>query len=175
MRERHDAPHVSAARGAKAAHPPAAVPGPAHVPDEVAFDRDINVRGIVLTAVGLVVLTVLACLITWWLFVGVAKLEKRQDRPLSPLPEASRRVLPPEPRLQSDPDVDMEELRKAEERILEQPAWIDRASGRVRLPIDLAMDVLARRGLPAVTGQAPANASAPAQPPAPQRPPGGQP
>lgn len=147
MRELRDRPGRQGA-------PETAAPGASHLPDEAAFDRDINVRGIVLTGVGLVVVTVAACAAMWWLFVGVSKIEQRQDRPLSPLPEARLRVLPPGPRLQADPDLDMQELRAQEKKLLEQPGWVDPRAGTVRIPIDLAMEVLVRKGLPAVAGAA---------------------
>ena len=172
--------------------------GASHVDDTEQFDRDIHLRPIVWTAVGLVIVGIVVSLAMWGLFLGVRKIEQREDRPLSPLPEARQRLLPPEPRLQPDPGLDMREFREVEEQLLTRPAWVDRQRGRVRLPIDLAMDVLARRGLPAsapaggqvgatgagqrppeqVPGQATPGLSAPGRPapgqqPPPSPPPGG--
>jgi hypothetical protein len=50
----------------------------------------------------------------------------------------------------------MATFRAREDEALHQPAWIDQRAGTVRLPIDLAMDVIARRGLPAVGAGTPA-------------------
>ena len=64
--------------------------------------------------------------------------------------------LPPQPRLQSTPRIDLQDMRAAEDRILNHYAWIDQGKGVVRIPIDQAMDVLARKGLPARPGAPPA-------------------
>jgi hypothetical protein len=63
-------------------------------------------------------------------------------------PEAVHTV-PPEPRLQSNPQADLEKMREEEQRELQRYAWIDRTQGVVQIPIDHAVDILARRGLPA--------------------------
>lgn len=140
--------------------------GASHVDDTEQFDREIHIRPIALTAAGLVAVMVISAVAMWGLLLWMQKLEDRQDRPLSPLPEARQRQLPPEPRLQADPDLDMQELRAVEERLLTEPGWVDPRRGKVRLPIDLAIDVLARRGLPSrppeqVPGQSTPGRSAP--------------
>jgi len=59
------------------------------------------------------------------------------------------RKLPPAPRLQVAPALDLRQMRAAEEQVLDSYAWIDRSSGTVRIPISRAIDLLAGRGLPA--------------------------
>jgi hypothetical protein len=54
----------------------------------------------------------------------------------------------PGPRLQVDPKGDLAAFRQAETAQLRQYAWIDRAGGRVRIPIDRALTLTAERGLP---------------------------
>jgi hypothetical protein len=115
-------------------------------------DPELNVRAIAWSAVGLAVMTAGCCVVSWWLFLGLRSHNAADDRPISPLREAQERVLPPEPRLQSDPAADMETLRAAEKQALERPEWIDRNQGTLRIPIDLAMEVIARRGVGAGTG-----------------------
>jgi hypothetical protein len=44
----------------------------------------------------------------------------------------------------------MLELRAAEDRLIHRPSWIDPGQGTLRIPIDLAIDVVTRRGLPEV-------------------------
>jgi hypothetical protein len=56
--------------------------------------------------------------------------------------------LPPEPRLEANPYQALQALRAREDHILEQYAWIDKAKGIVRIPIERAMDLAAERGLP---------------------------
>jgi len=120
----------------------------AHAPDggSEVYDRDLDVRGILWSAVWLAGGVVVVCVLMWWLFLGLRRLENRADPPPPPLAEErAPQPPPPGPRLQASPDQDMIQLRAGEDRTLNQPAWIDRGQGTVRLPIDLAMDVLARR------------------------------
>jgi hypothetical protein len=127
-------------------------PGEVHTPDSVQYDQDLNVRGVVWTALSLAFGTLAILLLMWWLFAGLRHLETAADPPPPALSEVRERRLPPEPRLQSDPDDDMLELRADEKRRLQSPEWIDPKQGTLRIPINLAIDVLARRGLPVVSG-----------------------
>jgi hypothetical protein len=137
------------------------LPGAAQAADSQQYDRDLNVKGILWSAVYLAGGVLVVCLLMYWLFLGLRKLENRADPPAPPLAEERReQPLPPEPRLQASPDQDMLELRAREDRALHQPAWIDQKAGTVRLPIDLAMDVIARRGLPATGADAPSPSEA---------------
>jgi hypothetical protein len=52
------------------------------------------------------------------------------------------------PRLQTDPAQDLERLRQAENDALNNYGWVDRSRGIVRVPIDRAMELLLKRGLP---------------------------
>jgi hypothetical protein len=126
-------------------------PGEIHTSDAVQYDRDLNVRGILWTGVWLVLGTLATMLVSWWVFAGLRHMERMADPPPPAMPEVRQRHMPTAgPRLQADADQDMRELRAAEDRILLRPSWIDAKQGTVRLPIDLAIDVLARQGLPEV-------------------------
>ncbi len=57
-------------------------------------------------------------------------------------------ALPPEPRLQADAAADQRLMREEEDAVLNGYGWVDRPKGVIRLPIDRAMDVLVRHGLP---------------------------
>jgi len=61
---------------------------------------------------------------------------------------AAAGVPPPEPRLQVDPERDMETQRRREEEILSSYGWVDRPAGTVRMPVDRAIDLVLERGLP---------------------------
>ena len=54
----------------------------------------------------------------------------------------------PLPRLQEKPIADLKEIRDAEDALLASYAWVDQQKGVVRIPIDRAIDLLAKRGLP---------------------------
>lgn len=137
-------------------------PGEIHTSDAVQYDRDLNVRGILWTGVWLVVGTLAFMLIAWWVFAGLRHMERMADPPPPAMPEVRQRHMPTAgPRLQADADQDMRELRAAEDRILLRPSWIDSKQGSVRLPIDIAIDVLARKGLPDVKDMPPQTTPAP--------------
>ena len=53
--------------------------------------------------------------------------------------------LPPRPRLQTTPRLDLAARRKAEDATLNSYAWIDRSAGTIRIPINRAMDLLVER------------------------------
>jgi len=69
------------------------------------------------------------------------------DQPESPMSDMRR--LPPEPRLQVDPAVDLIRMRDVENVTLNNYAWIDSDAGKVRIPIARAMAILAESRLPA--------------------------
>ena len=55
---------------------------------------------------------------------------------------------PPTPRLQVDPKADLERLRAEENARLDGYGWIDRDRQIARIPVERAIDLVARRGLP---------------------------
>lgn len=57
--------------------------------------------------------------------------------------------LPPTPRLQQFPRVELYEFRTGEEQLLQSYGWVDRDAGTVRIPISEAMRLLVERGFPA--------------------------
>ena len=56
--------------------------------------------------------------------------------------------LPPAPRLQVRPAVDLQHLRAYEDSQLHSYGWADRQKGIVTIPVDRAMQILASRGIP---------------------------
>lgn len=62
----------------------------------------------------------------------------------------------PTPRLQGDDgNLDTANLHAREDLLLDHYSWIDRAQGKVRIPIDRAMELIAQRGLPVIQQQQP--------------------
>jgi hypothetical protein len=74
----------------------------------------------------------------------------------------------PAPRLQETPYDDVQMYLQAQQRALHQYGWVDRQRGVVHIPIERAMEIVAERGLPPVTG---APTPVEAQPGAPATPP----
>ena len=64
-------------------------------------------------------------------------------------------AIPPQPRLQSRPAVDLAAERAREQALLDSYGWVDRDAGVARIPVERAMELLVRdaRGLRAKTGE----------------------
>ncbi len=54
----------------------------------------------------------------------------------------------PQPRLESNERLEINDFRMQEEQTLNSYGWVDQQAGVVRIPIDRAMELLAQRGLP---------------------------
>jgi hypothetical protein len=108
--------------------------------------RDVNTRGILYFVIALFLLLA-ATLVSMRSLFGYFY----ATQPLGPAasPFTSSRALPPEPRLQVRPVEDLNQVRQGQEDLLNSYGWVDRANGKVRIPIDRAMELVAERGLPA--------------------------
>ncbi|HEX3130639.1 MAG TPA: hypothetical protein VH394_25095 [Thermoanaerobaculia bacterium] len=120
------------------------------------FDREINLRGIVYTVVVLVAVALVCHLLVWGLLKGFASFDTHRDPAPSPLAEANRQPPPSGPRLQTTPELDLHDMRAEEDRKLGGAGWVNQQQGTVHVPIDVAMEVIAGRGLgPEVVGGTP--------------------
>lgn len=108
--------------------------------------RDMSVRVVGTFLLGLLVAIGVILVLMGWLFDYFSARATRLDVPPSPLAQA--RPLPPEPRLQVRPGKDLRALRATEDAAMNSYGWVDQTAGIVRIPIDRAMDLLAKRGLP---------------------------
>ncbi len=142
-------------------------------------ERELNVRGVVLFIIILVVSAVLTLLLAWALMEFFEWAErkyfdqppsaaqqqlqeqrgeragKEQVKPQSDLydREVDEKVLNKTfaaPRLQYDDAADMERFRKAEDQWLQSAAR--NRDGSIHIPIDQAIDLVSKSGLPAVNG-----------------------
>lgn len=124
-------------------HDPDVNPGVSHE------TRDVNVFQISAFGIGLL----LACIVTvfamWAMFDF---LYHREDLKNASNPAAAmmkeRQTLPPEPRLQAEPRVELKDLKADEDAILDGYGWVDPNKGIVRIPISEAIDIVAQKGLP---------------------------
>ena len=116
-------------------------------PPGAPMDRDLNLRGIVVTVIALAVVLVASAAVVWPLLRGFYDMVAAADPPPPALPEARIQQPPPEPRLQADPVADMDALRAEEERLLTGWQWLD--SQRARVPVERAMEIVLERGLDA--------------------------
>lgn len=78
----------------------------------------------------------------WWMF---QKLEQEQAKREAPRTLVNVEAPTPEPRLQINPQGDLDELRRQENEILTTYGWIDREKGTARIPIDRAMQIFLER------------------------------
>ena len=128
-------------------------PGTHDKSDHGGVDRELNMRFIVSTVLSLGGVTLLAFVLMAVMVPWMETAERADDPKPSPLPEANEKWVPPGPRLQEfPPTVDIEALHAREDLQLSTFAWVDEDSGVVRIPIETAVEVLVRRGLP-VRGQ----------------------
>ena len=139
-----------------------------HDPEEnpaVSYERsDLDTFAVTKFGIGLAIGTLVAVFAMYGLF---DYLLKTQNEALVQLPpsviEARKGLLPPGPRLQTmgdphdpvvargdlrSPQVELEQFRKDEAMQLQSYAWVDPGKGIVRIPIELAKDMVLKKGLP---------------------------
>ena len=112
------------------------------------------------------VLTIASMLLMGALFRFLDRSAERRDAAAADAAGLQLRpeVLPPPPRLQINAEGHWRAFRSAEEAQLSTYGWMDRSTGAVHIPIDRAMELVARRGV----GPLPAApAVIPGAPPAP--------
>jgi hypothetical protein len=111
--------------------------------------KDIRVRWVLFTAGVLAISVPVAMFFLWLMFKSLAgDRYTGLTRPvINPLKNEPRR-LPPKPRLQVIPGLELKELRAKEDLQLNTYGWINRTQGIVRIPIERAMELTAQRGLP---------------------------
>jgi hypothetical protein len=116
--------------------------------EEVDFEpSDINTRSTFVSGVSaLIGIWVIVGLI-YFLFAYLAH-ERTVNSP-PPLPiEAHGNPLPPEPRLQPSPHKDLMKMRTREDWEFSHYFWVDKTKGKIAIPIERAMDIVAARGIP---------------------------
>jgi hypothetical protein len=119
----------------------------AHATEEGEFDREINVRGIVMAGVALLVVAVVVHLLIWGMLHGFSSYDEKRDVRLTPIEASTPQAPPPEPRLQESPQEDMRKMRAEEDLALDHAGWVNQQQGVVRVPVDVAIDVIAARGV----------------------------
>jgi len=116
---------------------------------------DVNIRGVLVFAGGLIVAAVFIHFAVWILFRVLADQHAQRAVPEYPLAATHERRLPPEPRLQPEPPEwrtpreDLRDFRQQEDETLSSYGWADKNAGAVRIPVSEAMKLTVQRGLPA--------------------------
>jgi len=112
-------------------------------------ETDVDLRAILAFGAGLVAVAIAVHILIWLLFRFFDAQAARRDVVEYPLAAEQADRLPPEPRLQTNPRQDLQDLRTQETDTLTTYGWVDRNNGVVRIPIDDAMKLVVQRGLPA--------------------------
>lgn len=108
--------------------------------NHVDYERsDVGIRLVGWLAAGLATFVVVTPLVLPILFPSSAKPITPASRP------AIRSNAPP---LEVNPQATLQATRQGEAQIERGYGWADRGRGQVRIPIDRAVDILLRKGLP---------------------------
>lgn len=110
--------------------------------------RDANVPALLKIALTMLVVIVGVMISMDGMFHYFAK-SQLLGPPASPFEAEDVRVLPPQPRLQVQPKVDLKTYCESQSKDLNSYGWVDEHNGVVRIPVDRAMDLILSRGLPA--------------------------
>src|SRR5207237_5103683 len=112
-------------------------------------ESDVNIRAIFGFGIGLFIVAVIVHVAIYVLFRYFSSGQEAANSVRQyPLATRQENRLPPEPRLQTNPRQDLQDLRAQEEQLLNGYGWVDRNAGVVRIPIGEAMRLTIQRGLP---------------------------
>jgi hypothetical protein len=139
-------------------HPPA--PG-AHGPGAGYEQRDANIPDLLKFGFWMAVVIALTLISMKWTF---NYLERTQAVQAPATPFERPRELPPSPRLQAEPRQELKDYCQAQERELNTYGWVDQRLRVVHIPVDRAIDLVLKNGLP-VRSTPPAGAAAVTVPP----------
>lgn len=109
---------------------------------------DVSIKSLGIFLAGLAITMVVTGAIVVWLFDVFLKEAEEADVSPSPLAEAGEPAPPPGPLLQVAERLDLRLHRESQEKLIQEPAWIDRDRGVVRIPIERAIELTAERGFP---------------------------
>jgi hypothetical protein len=145
-------------------------PGHAGNPEVTFESRDLSSRAVLGFLIALAIAGVLVHVGLWGIYKYMAGRELQpapaQNAIMTSNQEMRRaggdpQVMFPAPRLQPNPVADLNKFRVHEEEVLNSYGWVDRASGKVHIPIEQAIAILAQTGLPTrAPGHAPPGAPA---------------
>ncbi len=102
---------------------------------------ETNVPLVIKFGIGLTILAVVSMVLMWLMFVVIEDFNAMTFEAPSPMIEEN--AIPPEPRLQVIPEEDLIALQEAEEKKLNNYAWVIRTAEIVQIPIDRAMHLIA--------------------------------
>jgi hypothetical protein len=145
-------------------------PKPEEIDASLGYEQsDVRVTGIVVFLTSLMIFVAVCGVLTWGMGKLINARMNKEDGPntkwtsevnirelgnLPNNPEMQQKVAElttsfPTPRLQTDDgNQDLADLHQREDLLLDNYSWVDRSQGKVRIPIERAMELIAQRGLP---------------------------
>jgi len=108
--------------------------------------RDARIAPIVLTGAGLALTVAIVGLVIYGVFqyLETHPATSVRTNPMS----AEESQIPPAPRIEEHPAIEIQQLHAQENSILSTYGWMDKKAGVVRIPIDRAMELQLERGFP---------------------------
>ncbi len=122
-------------------------------PEVVHEESDVNVGAILRYGAGLLLVGVIVSVFLSWLLGVYERQYARAQTQVYPMAAGQQDRLPPEPRLQNDPQQELRDLRAKQESLLKGYGWVNKEAGFARIPIEEAMRMVVERGLPAREAQ----------------------
>jgi hypothetical protein len=104
---------------------------------------EVSVRFIVVSLAVLLVGTFLVAVLVVGIFRFFSNEFQTQESA-----KQSQQQIPPQPRIEVEPFKQLIDVHAREDHVLSSYAWVDKSQGTVRIPIDQAIDELAKKGLP---------------------------
>ncbi len=105
---------------------------------------DTRIAPVVWGGVVLAVAAALTAAVAYGVFDYLATRPVPQSNPMA----AEEQQVPPEPRIEEHPTIELRDLRQAEDQRLDSYGWVDRDKGTVHIPVDRAMELQLERGFP---------------------------
>lgn len=118
----------------------------------IRFERtDLNGKNVFFIGAGVLAGLWISAGLLYFVFAGLR--HYREEVGGAPLPiQLHGNPLPPEPRLQRSPQMDLKRFEAREDWELTHYHWLDKGHGVVAIPIDQAIQMTAEQGIPPANG-----------------------
>ena len=115
----------------------------AHSPNGAGHEQsEVSVRVIVVSLAVLLIGALMVC----FLVVGIFQYFHHENQ-VDQIVKNTQQQIPPEPRVEEHPWEQLVTVRAREDHVLNTYAWVDQQNGVVRVPINQAIDMLAKQGV----------------------------